>query len=107
MFHTGRKHGGAGLSVWQRHPHRHHCTGAVWIKSRFNPVVRGGIRQMHALNVNNPAIWLKFHIFAGDMESTAFGVGPLVTEFSAWSDLIDADGQRPTVRVEEPFLYKF
>jgi hypothetical protein len=59
---------------------------------------------VHPLDMNNPVVGLKFRIFTGKMESTAFAIRPLVTDLAAWSRLIDADGHRPTFWTEQPLL---
>lgn len=38
---------------------RHHCAGPVCVKSRFHVIVGRGIRQMHSLDVHNPAVGLE------------------------------------------------
>src|SRR5277367_410324 len=77
---------------------------AVRVKSRLDMVVRRRIRQVHPLDMNNPAVRLKFQKFACDVETTAFAVCPFVTEFAAWFRLIDANGHSPAFRTEQPFL---
>ena len=59
---------------------------------------------MHPLDMNDPAVRLKFEVFARDMESTPFAIRPLITDLAARPRVIDADGHRPTFRTEQPFL---
>src|SRR5207253_11455274 len=70
-------------------------------------VVWRRIWQMHPLDVDDPAVRLKFQIFASQVESPAFAIRPLVTDFAARFRLVDADGHRPTFRTEQPFLDYF
>ena len=46
---------------------------------------------MHPFDVNNPAIGLKFQIFAGQMGSTAFAIRPFVTDLAVWSRILFAE----------------
>src|ERR1035438_2237834 len=83
VFHAGRKHGGSRLSIGEGHAHGHSSAVAIRIESGFDVVVRRWIGQVHALDVDNLAVGVKFEIFAGDMKSGAFAVGPLVADLAA------------------------
>jgi hypothetical protein len=59
-FHSCREHGCPRLSIRQSHAHGHYCACAVRLKPRFNVVVGRRIRQVHPLDMNDPAVRLKF-----------------------------------------------
>jgi hypothetical protein len=67
-------------------------------------VVWRGIRQVHALDMYDPAVRVQFHVFASDVKSTAFAIRPLLAELAAGLRLVDADRHRPTFRTKQPFL---
>ena len=77
VLHAGGKHCRARFGVGQSHAHGYERAGAVGIKIGFNVVVRCGIRQVHALDVHDPAIRLEFQILSREVESLTLSVAPL------------------------------
>jgi len=60
--------------------------------------------QVHPLDMNDPAVRLKFDVFAREVESPPFASRPLITDLASRPRIIDTDGHRPTFRSKQPFL---
>ena len=95
------------LSIRESHAHGHQRAGAVRSKSGFNVVVGRRIWQVHALDMNDPAVRLKFEVLAREVESMALAIRPLITDLAARPGVTAADGHRPTFRTEQPLLDQF
>src|SRR5581483_9632576 len=83
MLHTGCKHGSARLRIRQSHSHGHERAVALRFKRRFDVVVGCGIRQMHALDMNEPAERLHLEALSREIESLSFVICPFESHFAS------------------------
>jgi len=104
-FHSCRQHCGTRLAVGQGHAHRQQRSSSIRLEPGFDVVVRRGIGQVHALDMDDLAVGHQFQKFTGKTKASALSIGLLVTNFAARSRFIDADGHRPALGAKHPFLY--